>query len=873
MNRNGDTQRGVKAWLGIAALAATGLGGWIAAEAAPRAGSVIGNQATASYVDGAGVTRTAASNLVQTTVAQVAGVTLTATQTKTSSPGATVYLPHTITNTGNGNDVYNLALTNNTGTFDFSSFVIYADANGDGVPDNFTPITVTPTLAPGQSYNIVVALRVPGTATAGQTDNVTVTTTSQFTGTVTDNNTDTVNVTNNAVISVTKAEDLTSGPSGTTPVTITLTYTNTGNSAASAVAITDALPAGMTYIAGSGRWSATTPTALTDASDGNENGINYSATGNTVVATVASVAAGQSGFVRFQVTIAPTAQAGVLPNTAALSYNDGSGTTVNGNSNRVDFTVTASAGVVLSDTGSTTDNDGAANDVVQQGPVTQGSIVSFDNRLTNTGNTTNTYNLTVSNASFPAGTTFQLFRADGVTPLTDSNGDGIVDSGPLAAGATISVFVKATLPAGATGAGPFNVTVTATSVTNPAITDPTTDRLTAITANTVDLTNNSAGAGAPGAGIGPEAAPVTTVTATPGTTATFTLFVNNTSSVPDAYNLSASTDPTFAAISLPAGWTVTFRNAANGVITNTGTIAAGGNLQVTAQVFIPARNAPVPAPGQSIYFRVVSPASGALDRKNDAVIVSPVRDLAITPNGANQGFPGGSVVYSHTLTINSNVAETAAALSTTNSDGAYTSVIYYDANGNGQIDPTDPQVTDLSQIDALVPGTGLAPGTSYPLLVQVFVPAGANPGATDTTTVTVATLTGETVVSNNSATDVTTVVTGEIRLLKTQAVDPTCAGTPGAYTSTATTAAPGACVAYQIVATNAGSTPVTALVISDATPSLTTYNTCGGACAATSTSGTVTAPTNGAAGTVTNTVGPLAPGGTVTLKFTVRITP
>jgi trimeric autotransporter adhesin len=867
------TPRGVRSGLATIGVLLVGFGA--VAWAAPRAGSVIGNQATASFVDGTGVTRTTTSNLVETLVAQVAGVDIEANQTKTSAPGATAYFPHTITNTGNGDDRYNLSTTNNAGSFDFSTILIYADANADGIPDNFTPVTVTPNLAPGQTYNIVVAVVVPGTATAGQSDNFTITSTSQFTGTVTDANTDIVNITNNAVIAITKAEDLTSGPPGTTPVTITLTYTNTGNSVATSVAITDALPAGMHYIANSGRWSVTTPTALTDASDGNESGINYVSVGNTITATVASVGPGVSGFVRFQAGVDANAAAGLLPNTATFSYLDGGGNTVNNNTNTVNFQVTPNVAVVLRDNGSTTDNDGANNDIVQQGPATQGAVLRFDNRLTNAGNATDTFNVIYANVSFPAGTSFQLLQADGVTPLTDTNRDGIPDTGPLAAGATTSVFLRVVLPSGATGVGPYDVTKTATSTTNPAVSDSTTDRLTAITNSTVDLTNNSAGPAAPGAGVGPEAAPVTTITVQPGATATFTLFVNNTSSVPDSYNLSASTDSTFAAVSLPTGWTVTFRNAANGVITNTGSIAAGGNLQVTAQVTVPAASAPVAAPGQSLYFRAVSPASGALDVKNDAVVVAQLRDLAVTPNNAGQGFPGGAVQYAHTLTINSNVAETTATLTSSNAQPGWTSVIYYDANGNGQIDATDPVVGNLADIDALVPGTGLAPGSSYPLLVRVFVPSGANPGVSNTTTITVGTLAGEVNVSNNVATDVTTVVTGDVRLQKTQALDLTCDGTPDTAFSTAplANAIPGACLVYRVVATNDGTSAVTSLVISDATPPLTTYNNCGGLCAATSSGGTVTAPANGSSGTVVNTVGTLAPNAAATLTFTVRINP
>ena len=106
--------------------------------APPPAGTSIGNQASATYADALGNAQTpVTSNTVVTTVSQVASFTLTAAQTKTGAPGTQVYFPHTLTNFGNGTDTFDLSVANlSGGTFDFSSVAIYADANGDGVPDN-----------------------------------------------------------------------------------------------------------------------------------------------------------------------------------------------------------------------------------------------------------------------------------------------------------------------------------------------------------------------------------------------------------------------------------------------------------------------------------------------------------------------------------------------------------------------------------------------------------------------------------------------------------------------------------------------------------------------------------------------------------------
>ena len=211
----------------------------------------------------------------------------------------------------------------------------------------------------------------------------------------------------------------------------TLSYTNTGNSTATVVALTDVIPTGMTYAAGSARWSVSGAPAPSDS--GGTTGTapntivsNYASGTTTWTATLAQVTAGQSGTVSFQVYVAAATAAGTLPNTATYSYNNGGGTTVNGTSNTVGFTVRGVNGVTY--TGATV-----------AGPAAPGSVVAFTNTVTNTGNATDTFNITVGTSTFPAGTTFQLFKSDGVTPLTSTNGDGIPDNGPPGRGRQLNV--------------------------------------------------------------------------------------------------------------------------------------------------------------------------------------------------------------------------------------------------------------------------------------------------------------------------------------------------------------------------------------------------------------------------------------------------
>ena len=604
-----------------------------AAYAAPPAGTVIGNQATATYSDGT-QSYTVTSEKVVTIVQQVASLTLSSNGAKNAAPGAQVSYPHTVLNTGNGTDSFTLS-TLSSGAFSLTGVTFYADANGDGVADNTTQITSTGPIAAGSTFNFVIVGNVPSNATVTTTNTQTVTATSTFSGGVSASNTDVTTVSNNAVINVTKAIDVASGPVGTTR-RYTLTYTNNGNATATSFIITDVIPSGMTYVATSARWSGTGSTVLTDAdATDNQSGMVYDyniAVAGRVTARIASVAAGASGTLTFQVTVNSPQAPGALPataNTAYFTYNDGITTTSSAPTNTSQYTITRSVAVNYADD--------------TQASVAQGGTVTFTNALTNNGNGTDSFDITVGSSTFPAGTTFVFYRNDGLTPLLDSNGNGTPDSGPLAAGATYNVIVKATLPPNATG-GNYTMQAIARSFADASVSDPAVNTLTAITTSSVDLTNNSFGVGAPGVGAGPGVAAIVTNTTDPGTTTRFNLYVTNSSSVVDLFNLQASTDSSFGSQTLPAGWTVVFRDANGAIVNNTGTLTAGSNTPIFADVTIPAGAAPGT---QNVYFRAISPSSGAADRIWDAITVNTVRGISVTPNNNGQVFPGGTVVYSH----------------------------------------------------------------------------------------------------------------------------------------------------------------------------------------------------------------------------------
>jgi uncharacterized repeat protein (TIGR01451 family) len=650
---------------------------------------------------------------------------------------------------------------------------------------------------------------------------------------------------------------------------VTLTYNNTGNNSATNVTLMDDLPAGMNFVTNSARWSGTgAGTDLTDANNADSQGtapdtiqFDYSVTTpGRVRAVVGRVIPGQSGTVTFQVNIAPGRSSGPINNMVTYSYDPGTGTPLGPfNGNTVQFNVAQMPGVSL--TGQTIAS------------VSQGGTAVFTNVVQNTGNGSDTFDITVTNSTFPPGTTFTLYQSDGNTPLVDSTGNGTPDTGPRAAGASYNVILKAALPTGASGIGVnYTVQITATSSSSPSTNASANDVLTTVTSSTVDLSNGASG----GAGLGPEVAPVVSTAANPGATTRFTLQVANTSAVSDSYNLTYSTNAAFSTATLPAGWSVVFRDGSGAIITSTGLVPSGSNRVVYADVTAGPGAAPGPV---SIFFRTVSPTSGATDILHDAVVVNTVRNLSLAPPNTAQVFPGSAVVYSHLLVNNGNVLEgdgvvSATTLGLANSISGWSSVVYYDANNSGTVDAGDSVVTNLNFISA--GALGLAPGESIRLLVQVFAPPGAPLGAVNSTTLTATTANGTHLTAAPPAVavnDSSTVISGDVRIVKEQAIDADTNGVPDTVYSTTditTGALPGKAIRYRITVTNIGAAPATGVRVFDSTPTYTVYTAV--APAATTVGSVVTVPANGTAGALEFDLGTLNPGASAVITFGVLIT-
>ncbi len=859
--------------------------------AAPSAGTNISNIASASYTDSNGSNKTVTSNVVTTTVLQVASFTLIADQTKTANANGQVSLSHTLTNTGNGSDTFNVAVANNdtrdntTDNYDFSGLKVYLDANKDGVPDSQTPVTSV-TLAAGESVNLIVqATTASNNVTAGDLGKLTVSAISGFDTSVTAKNVDTVKITNGAVISLLKSAsvsniDATSTSPAAREVEYTLAYQNTGNTTATNVTITDVLPAGLTYVAGS---ATVNGTAVNDAVDAD----GYNFTSGTATLVIPAVAANSTGVLKFKVQVVQNTPAGIITNIAEVDP-DGPGTEGKTPSNPNDVTVLSVKKGTIND--STTDAfaDGQSTttptpDVITKS-TTQGTPVTFGVTagggepivVHNTGNVTEAFNITVNKNSLPTGSIVELFKSDGVTPLTDTNGDGVVDTGPIASGATYQVISKVTLPSGFSSTTPINTILTSAPVTNASATDTITLVIDKVVASTVDLHNgdatDSTGAivGASGKDTGQY---IDTKSTKPGQATNFPLTIDNKGATGDNYNLSTSP-------ALPAGWTVQYYladgtgNPTGAPITNTGNVPSGGTVKLVAVVTPPAN---APAGDQEVIFKVASPATGLTDVMSDRVTVETNRILSLQNDRTGQVAPGGTVVYKHTLTNNGNIVEGATAgslpFTLTNDQAAsgWTTSLYVDLNNDGVAD-----ANELVTGSDLAAKTGsIARGASVNLLIKVQAPVNATAGTPSAVVLTIQpTTAGGQSVADLVNTDLTTVTSGQVRLVKEQSLANCSTGVAGTYTQNTVSAKPGECVKYRITATNEGNADVTNVVISDATPAYTTLKVIASASpvATNATLSTSTAAlADGSTGTIAAEKTPLVPNTSAVLEFVIKV--
>ena len=856
----------------------------------PAAGESISNVATASYVDSTGSERTVTSNMVKTIVAQIGSFTLVADRESQTAANSTVSFSHTLTNTGNGRDTFHLTLENLVPTsgsvFDFSEINVYLDKNSDGLPDgqpiityvaNGTNKTVTPIqLDANESTGILIIAKTPASAVANQLDKLRITASSVgFASTAANvSNTDTAYIRTGAIVQIEKSASA-SNITVNSEIVYTIKFYNKGTATTEDnVTIYDFIPdnvqlESVTY--NGTEYKTTNVGAYQYKKD--------AATGKEVfLLNVGKLSAGQTGQLVLTVKvkdqfgsantkvvdgdkISNTAYADTdskhedspltvdnVPSTPPSPSTDS--TVVSSNTNTVTVQGVFSGAINDSELNAWKDGTTApsgADDIIlttaKQGEsiVFGGALAAVGNRIYvhNSGNTADSYNLSIDKTAFGTDSMVEFLQSDGRSPLISNN------TGTIAPGAKLEIVVRITLASGKqltipATPGYLESVVTSTSVKHSTNKDTIKLRLTAFTQSNVDVVHKDSSNTEHGKGeyTGSQVIPSTTVK--PGITSYIDVTVKNTGSTPDNYNINLPT--------IPDKWTVEIFKKQNGSCTsekvpNTGNIAAGSEQSFCLAVTAPADSlATDPTAPIKIPVEVTSPSSGVKDRIEYPVIVDQVRILKFTQDRSNQVSIGGSVIYEHTLTNYGNVLEgatnTGLELSLSAATKGEIVTIYIDKNNDGVIDPATElwTGTNLSSLLQATRGAGdvasengLSPRESVTIFVKVEAPKTAAVGDSYTTTVTVVPASAtkfETASSVFAITDLTTVIEeGLVALAKTQALSANCTTVPTVFSATEITAKPGECVYYRIVATNQSKSNAKNVTIYDTVPSFTTYKT------------------------------------------------
>jgi uncharacterized repeat protein (TIGR01451 family) len=454
--------------------------------------TTISNQAYGDYKDANGNNMARAySNTVTITVAQVYAVRLNPTSAGSSGGNdLPVFYSSRLYNDGNGPDTQTFTLTSTGGTWAPTSYTVYRDVNDNGAYDAGTDTVITPSggnyltasIAADGYFPIIVAVLVPDNATApnGTNNQSTLTTTSNGDPTKTTSSVATTTVLA-AVIASTKTH---TSPGGTHKpgdvVTWTVMMSNSGSAAATAISAIDVIPTNVTFVPGSieVNFNDTGWVSRNDAcGDGPDT--CYDAANHRILIPGDSnpspydLPAGANYKIRIRVTI----NTGVpwnttISNYAQTTYTSGADT-LTVNSNTDSFVVDQLAGITM--TKISTNQSGDPSDVI---------TYRFD--VTNAGNKTDSFDLTTNSSN--AWTWVYWVDTDnngtGDTLLTDTNGNGTVDTGNILQAGVIHLVAIATIPAGrsngttdtltATGTSYFDVTKTAnvqwtTTVTAPVL--------------------------------------------------------------------------------------------------------------------------------------------------------------------------------------------------------------------------------------------------------------------------------------------------------------------------------------------------------------------------------------------------------------------
>ena len=733
----------------------------------PAAGTQIKNQAAATYIDSSGVKRTILSNQVITNVLPIYSVLVTPDVIEQpGAAGQTLHFQFRIDNLANTTDSFNATVVIDNVNSTFLPIIpeVYYDENANGLVDPGEVLWNSSIVIPSNDFRYaIVKYRIPSATSPGATATVWLNV---------DSATDPANafdygneanatVYNDAVINLYKSATPQEVSAGDT-VTYVISGNNSGSRNAYNISITDVLDDNLTFL-----------------SSENHNLVHSD---GTVTISIAELIPGASFRVEFSVKVNADTYSGMIENVATMQYDTSSSGLVSRSSNVSTIMVGGpgfeTAKVWIGPKG----NPEALIETTDRSTETgvAGTLVSFTNTVKNAGLSTDIINITIDEI-LPAdleGVVAIAFFAENLTPLPDSNNDGMQDSGPIAPGGTFDIVVKVFVPSNiSTPDASITAIVKAVSSISSSAFDTTIDVVYPITTPIV-ATGNASGT-----------ATDTSYDKTsidkqgdPGTYIYFPLDVVNKSQGSDTYTLSAVT---------PAGWTVRFYIDVNGdgildpeemsSVTNTGEIGSNAGKRIIARVLIPEGTLWTGEP-VSVQFHATSLSNPTVsDYQENTITVNKVYSILLQPSRNGSASPNSHIDYEHTLTNNGNVAVTIRLYPKSSRKWSFV----FEVEGG------------VIPLDSSFP---MEPGQSITGIFRLFVP-GEPLGVIDVSTLEA--VVQEDILVTSRIVDVTVVVSANIRISKT--VDKF-------------EAKPDEVLIYTVTYSNIGTEPVESFTVYDSIP-------------------------------------------------------
>ena len=419
----------------------------------------------------------------------------------------------------------------------------------------------------------------------------------------------------------------------------------------------------------------------------------------------------------------------------------------------------------------------------------------------------------------------------------------------LPAGASVTFTITGT----ATGLGAITNTATATApagVFDPVAGNNSSSAGTTILAPDITVTKSHAG------------------NFTAGTNGVYTITVSNgAGSMPTAGTITV-VDTLPAGLAFVSGTGTGWSCGAAGQVvtcTTSNAIAAGASAPaITLTVAVSSTAIPSVLNTVTVSGGGEPAAAANNNSASDNAIVVAAAVNTFAPDGAQTGVPGSVVFYPHTF--NAGLAGSVTFATTfvaTPAVPGWSQAIYRDTNCNGALDGAE-GAAPLAGAVAVVPGSAVC------IIVRDSIPGAAPYNAQNVISVT-ATFNGTT---NYVRTDTTTVGAAAgagLTLAKTVRNV-----TQGGAAGTAGTALPNDILEYAITYTNTSAGTVSAIVITDATPSFTLHQSA--ACGAlpgniTGCSVTSQPAVNGTGSVVWTLTGTLLSGGSGSVTYQVRVSP